>query len=120
MTHANQGAVASQVESLQRQFAQAPGLPFADLLPAPFLTRLLQEQDVVFNNRIDTPSVTLAMLLSQCHDADPSQRQAVVVSSPLGRRIAPAFREKHFANGRAARQDAGDGAQRKLGASVGL
>lgn len=77
MPHSNQGSVASQVESLQRQFAQAPGLPFADLLPAERIMQLLQEQDIVFHDRLYTPLVTLAMLLSQCHDADPSQRQAV-------------------------------------------
>lgn len=77
MPHSNQGSVASQVESLQRQFAQAPGLPFADLLPTELITQLLQEQGVEFNDRIYTPLVTLAMLLSQCQDADPSQRQAV-------------------------------------------
>jgi Transposase DDE domain len=75
--HSNQGSVASQVESLQRQFAQAPGLPFADLLPAELIMQLLQEQDVEFHDRLYTPLVTLAMLLSQCQDADPSQRQAV-------------------------------------------
>lgn len=77
MPHSNQGSVAGQVESLQRQFAQAPGLPFADLLPTDLITRLLQEQDTEFKDRIYTPLVTLAMLLSQCQDADPSQRQAV-------------------------------------------
>ena len=71
MPHSNQGSVASQVESLQRQFAQAPGLPFADLLPAELVTQLLQEQDVVFSDRIYPPLVTLAMFLSQCQDADP-------------------------------------------------
>jgi hypothetical protein len=77
MSHRNQGSVASQVESLQRQFAQAPGLPFAELLPAALITQLLQEQDAEFYDRIYTPLVTLAMFLSQCQDADPSQRQAV-------------------------------------------
>ena len=57
MSHSNQGAVASQVESLQRQFAQAPGLPFADLLPTALFTRLLQEQDVVFHGFDYNPTV---------------------------------------------------------------
>jgi hypothetical protein len=77
MPHSIQDSVASQVETLQRQFAQAPGLPFAELLPADFLTQLLQEQDAAFYDRIYTPLVTLAMFLSQCQDADSSQRQAV-------------------------------------------
>src|SRR6266849_10992803 len=77
MPHSNQGPVAGQVESLQRQFAQAPGLPFADLLPAELITQLLQEQDTEFYDRIYTPLVTLAIFISQCQDADQSQRQAV-------------------------------------------
>jgi hypothetical protein len=77
MPHSIQDSVAGQVETLQRQFAQAPGLPFAELLPAPWVTQLLQEQDGVFYDRIYTPLVTLATFLSQCQDADPSQRQAV-------------------------------------------
>jgi IS4 transposase len=77
MPHSIQDSVASQVETLQRQFAQAPGLPFAELLPAELVTQLLQEQDAVFYDRIYTPLVTLATFLSQCQDADPSQRQAV-------------------------------------------
>ena len=54
-----------------------PGLPFAEWLPADLLRRLLHEQDAAFYDRIYTPLVTLAMFLSQCQDADPSQRQAV-------------------------------------------
>lgn len=77
MPHSSRGSLASQVESLQRQFAQTPGLPFAELLPAELLTRLLQEQGVEVVDRIYTPLVTLAMFLSQCHDDDPSLRQAV-------------------------------------------
>jgi len=77
MPHSNQGSVPSQVESLQCQFAEAPGLPFADLLPAQLLTQLLHQQNVVFYDRIYPPLITLAMMLSQCQDADPSQRQAV-------------------------------------------
>ena len=77
MPHSIQGSVVSQVESLQRQFAQAAGLPFAELLPAELIPQLLQEQQAKFYDRLYTPLVTLAMFLSQCQDADPSQRQAV-------------------------------------------
>lgn len=77
MPHSIQDSVVSQVESLQRQFAQAPGLPFAELLPAELVAQLLQEQDALFYDRIYTPLVTLSLFLSQCQDADPSQRQAV-------------------------------------------
>src|SRR5205809_321690 len=77
MSHANRGSVASQLHLLQRQFAQAPGLPFAELLSAQLIDRLLQEQKVEFREREYPPLVTLAMFLSQCHDADQSLRQAV-------------------------------------------
>jgi hypothetical protein len=77
MPHFIRGSAAGQVESLQRQFAQAPGLPFAELLPAELVARLLQEQDALFYDRIYTPLITLSLFLSQCQDADPSQRQAV-------------------------------------------
>jgi Transposase DDE domain len=77
MPHSNQGPVVSQVESLQRQFAQAPGLPFADLLPAELIAQLLAKQKTKFYDRIYTPEVTLAMFLSQSQDADQSLRQAV-------------------------------------------
>ena len=77
MKHSNQGSGASQVESLQRQFAQVPGLPFADLLSAEQITQLLDQMGVAFRDRDYPPLVTLAMFLSQCSDADPSLKQAV-------------------------------------------
>src|SRR5947209_186110 len=77
MAHVNQGSVVSQVESLQRQFAQAPGLPFADLLSRGLVERLFREHDVEFRQRQYPPLIALAMFLSQCHDADQSLRQAV-------------------------------------------
>jgi hypothetical protein len=77
MSHSNQGSVVSQVEALQRQFAQAPGLPFADLLPRERLEKLLDEVGMEFRDRDYPPLVTLAMFVSQCSDADPSLKQAV-------------------------------------------
>jgi Transposase DDE domain len=77
MPHSNQGSVFSQVESIQRQFAQAPGLPFADLLPAEFIVQLLDELGVEFRDRDYPPLVVLAMFLGQSSDADPSLKQAV-------------------------------------------
>ena len=77
MSNSNQGSEISQVESLQRRFAQAPGLPFANLLPMELIAKLLDEADTAFYDRIYSPLVTLAMFLSQCQDADHSQRQAV-------------------------------------------
>jgi hypothetical protein len=86
MRHCNQGLVVHQVESLQRQFAQAPGLPFADLLSAEAIQQLLDEHDLSVRERDYPPLITLAMFLSQCHDADPSLRQAVV--RRLAQRVA--------------------------------
>ena len=59
MAHSNQGSVVCQVESLQRQFARAPGLPFADLLPAELINQLLEEQHIEFHDRVYPPLVTL-------------------------------------------------------------
>jgi hypothetical protein len=77
MSNSNRGSVASQAESLQRQFAQAPGLPFADLLPADLIEHLLQEHVVDYRDRDYPPLITLAMFLSQCSEADQSLGQAV-------------------------------------------
>jgi len=77
MSHSNQGSVASQAETLQRQFAQAPGLPFAELLAPELIEELFRKHQVKTRDRIYTPLITLAMFLSQCHDEDPSLRQAV-------------------------------------------
>lgn len=77
MSHSNHGSVACQVESLQRQFAEAPGLPFADLLSADLIQQLLNKHGVEVREREFPPLITLAMFLSQCHDADQSLRQAV-------------------------------------------
>jgi hypothetical protein len=86
MAHSNRGAVASQVEFLQRQFAQAPGLPFADLLSEQQITQLLDELGIEFRERDYPPLVVLAMLLSQSSDADPSLKQAV--ARRLAQRVA--------------------------------
>jgi hypothetical protein len=77
MAHRNQGSIVRQAESLQRQFAEAPGLPFAELLSAELIKNLFKEDEVDFRERDYPPLITLAMFLSQCHDADQSLRQAV-------------------------------------------
>jgi Transposase DDE domain len=64
-------------EGLRRQFAQAAGLPFADVLSAAQLTQVLAACHVRFRERLFTPLVTLATSLSQALDPDPSARQAV-------------------------------------------
>jgi len=89
MANSNQGSVASQVESLQHRFAQSPGLPFGELLPAELLDRLLAEHGGEFHERIYTPLITLAMFLSQCCDPDPSLNQAVarLITQRLARKL---------------------------------
>src|SRR5258708_290627 len=87
MLHGNQGTVVSQVESLQRQFAQAPGLPFAELLPTERIGQVLQEQGMEFRDR-DYPPLTLAMFLSQCSDTDPSRDCAMDAAEAAGVRDA--------------------------------
>jgi hypothetical protein len=77
MPHCNQGSVVSQVELIQRRFAQAPGLPFAELLPEPVIVGLVDELGVEFRDRDYPPLIVLAMFLGQCSDADPSLKQAV-------------------------------------------
>jgi hypothetical protein len=67
----------SQVESLCRQFAQAPGLPFADVLCPRQVQRVLDDCHVTFRERIFSPLVTLTTFLSQVLDPDHSMRQAV-------------------------------------------
>lgn len=86
MPHSNQGRVVSQVESIQRRFAQAPGLPFADLLDPQEVNQLLDELGIEFRDRDYPPLVTLAIWLSQCSDADPSLKQAV--ARYLAQRVA--------------------------------
>lgn len=78
MSHSNPMATVGQAESLQRLFAQAPGLPFFDLLPTEFIQQLLAEHEIEFRERDYPPLVSLAVFLSQCQDADPSLRQAVL------------------------------------------
>ncbi|MCA1697955.1 MAG: IS4 family transposase [Actinobacteria bacterium] len=77
MAHRNQGRLSCQVESLQRQFAQAPGLPFAEVLAAEQVEQVLAAENVEFAERLYTPLVTLWVWLTQVVDPDHSLRQAV-------------------------------------------
>jgi DDE family transposase len=65
------------VESLRRQFVQAAGLPFADVLSAAQLQQVLNDCQVEFRERIFSPLITVATFLSQVLDPDHSMRQAV-------------------------------------------
>jgi len=51
MRDCNQGSVVSQVELIQPRFAQSPGLPYAELLPADGIVRLLDELGVEYRDR---------------------------------------------------------------------
>jgi hypothetical protein len=77
MAHGSSGSLVRQVESLQRQFAASPGLPFTELLSAPVIECLLKYHEVGCRERDYPPLVTLAMFLTQCQDDDPSLRKAV-------------------------------------------
>lgn len=67
----------SPAESLRRRFAQAAGLPFADVLSAAGVQRILDDCRVQFRDRIFSPLVTVTTFLAQVLDPDHSMRQAV-------------------------------------------
>jgi len=66
-----------QVESLARQFAQVPGLPFADVLSAAQVQAAFDAEGIASIDCIYTPLTTVRLLLAQALDPDPSLRQAV-------------------------------------------
>ena len=77
MVQHNSRSLSHQVELLWRQFAQAPGLPFCDVLNPELVQEALCAEQVIHHDCIYTPLITLRMLLSQAMDPDPSLRQAV-------------------------------------------
>jgi hypothetical protein len=74
MRHATRRRVRRQVESLRNQFAQVEGLPFAEVLSADLIEAVLADEQVTFRDRVYAPLITLAMMLSQTQDDDPSLR----------------------------------------------
>jgi Transposase DDE domain len=68
----------SQVDSFLRQFAQAPGLPFADVLDERLIEQTIDRLGLDYRHSLYTPAVTLALFVGQAVDPDPSLRQAVV------------------------------------------
>jgi hypothetical protein len=66
-----------QVESLRRQFVQAAGLPFADVLSTAQVQAVLRDCQVTFRERIFSPLITVSTFLTQVLDPDHSMRQAV-------------------------------------------
>jgi hypothetical protein len=77
MFHPTSPRCARQVATLQRHFAQAPGLPFANALEADAVEQALRQENVSFRDRLFSPLVTLWVFLSQVLDPDHSCRQAV-------------------------------------------
>src|SRR3954468_5880321 len=72
-----QGRLRHQIDLLRRQFLQAGGLPFADVLSAGGLEEALREVKAAWNDRIYTPLATLWVFLGQVLNADQSCRAAV-------------------------------------------
>jgi Transposase DDE domain len=77
MSQHSHRSVLDQVESLERQFAQAPGLPFRDVLSEANVAAAFQAERLQWHDCVYTPLTTLRMLLSQAIHPDPSLRQAV-------------------------------------------
>ena len=77
MSQSCPGRLGRQVEFLRRQFLQAGGLPFADVLSADLVTRTLTAAGAVWHDRIYSPLVTLWVFLGQVLSADHSCRAAV-------------------------------------------
>jgi len=77
MSHRTQGRGSGQVDSLLRQFAKAPGLPFAEVLRAEQIQQVLRQEKTTFAERLYTPLVTLWVWLAQVIDPDHSLRQGV-------------------------------------------
>jgi len=66
-----------QLPRLGQEFARAPGLPFADLLPDGQVEQALRDEHVSFRRRLFCPLVTVWVFLSQVLDPDHSCRAAV-------------------------------------------
>ncbi len=77
MPHSTAARRARQIETLRAQFAQADGLPFADLLTAQRLEEALRQEQASGREAVWTPVLTLWAFLSQALSADGSCRAAV-------------------------------------------
>jgi hypothetical protein len=77
MRDCNQGRFRQQVSFLRRQFLQDGDLPFTNVLSQEIVAQALTALDVVWNDRIYTPLVTLWVFLGQVLSADHSCRAAV-------------------------------------------
>jgi hypothetical protein len=77
MAHATAEPPCRTVARLRQYFANAPRLPFADLLDAQQVEQALVAEQVSFRDRLFAPLVTLWTFLSQVFDPDHSCRAAV-------------------------------------------
>ena len=77
MRLSNQGRFCQQVRFLQRLFLQGGALPFTDVLSSTTVSQALTTAEVVWNDRIYTPLVTLWVFLNQVLGQDHSCRGAV-------------------------------------------
>ena len=80
-----------QLAAASRRFAEAAGLPFADLLGADAVEAAARAEGVCFRDRLYPPAVTLWVFLSQALDAAHCCRQAVArfLAWRVGRGLAP-------------------------------
>jgi hypothetical protein len=97
MAYSTRVSLGNQVESLTRQFAQAPGLPFTDVLTAEQVQAAFDAEGVEAIDCVYTPLTTVRLLLGQALDPDPSLRQAV--SRLLAERAAAGHRPISAATG---------------------
>lgn len=65
MAHRTRSHTRGQVEYLRRTFAQADGLPFADVLPADRVERAIREESAGWRAGTFTPALTLWAFLTQ-------------------------------------------------------
>ena len=77
MSRSRAGPQRSQVRTLRAQFAQADGLPFANLLPPQRLEGAFREEDACWREAVFNPVLTLWAFLTQLVSTDGSCRAAV-------------------------------------------
>lgn len=77
MPHSTARRRTRQIETLRTQFAQADGLPFADVLTAERLEQACREEQASWREAVWTPLLTLWAFLSQVSSADGSCRLTV-------------------------------------------
>lgn len=65
MAHPTRSQTRRQIRTLRTRFAQRDGLPFADVLPAERLERILQDEGVSWAEKVFTPVLTLWTFLTQ-------------------------------------------------------